>query len=69
MILARVVWMLVLAVLGGVCAAWLAGHPGWITARWLGWQIDTSIAALIAFLALIAGAFLLLRRLVKIFMK
>ena len=67
MILARVLWMLLLAALGGVLAAWLVGHPGWLQARWLGWEVETSAAALLAFVAGILGVFLLLRRIFQVF--
>ena len=67
MILMRVLWMLLLAALVGVLAAWLVGHPGGVRARWLGWEVETSVAALLAFVGLVLGFFLLLRRIFQVF--
>ncbi len=69
MIWARITWILLLAILGGICAAALAEDPGALSLRWLGWQVDMSVAALIALIALAIGALLLLRRLLGVFMR
>lgn len=53
------------AVLFAILAAGLADNTGYILVRWLGWEAQTSVAALFAFL----GVLLLLYFLVKPFFR
>ena len=69
MIWARITWILLLALSAGIFAAWLADDPGSLSVRWRGWQIDTTIAAVLAFMAALVGFFVLLRRLARMFMR
>ena len=44
-------------------AWWLAGDPGSVTLHWQGWRVDTSVALLLVFVALVAAVTALLYRL------
>lgn len=49
----RVFFLLILAILVGVAAAWLADEPGRVTMDWRGWRLEAS-AATLGVLALLA---------------
>jgi len=51
----RALWFLVLVVLAALAAVWLIDRPGTIAINWQGYRLETSVAVLVAVVALIAA--------------
>lgn len=46
----KIVWKAVVLLFWAFLASWLANHPGFVRIEWIGWQVETSVAVLLAIL-------------------
>lgn len=46
-------------------AVWMADRPGDVTVEWLGWRLDTTVPMLLLLLAVVAGALLVVWRILR----
>lgn len=65
MLWARIIWVFFLAVIFAILAATLADETGFLLIRWLGYEIETTIAALLALLGGTTLIYFLLRLLLR----